>query len=152
VLRALRDAFHRVRAEHPFLLEAVVVLPDHMHAVWTLPAGDANYGKRWSLIKRYVSQASRHLTGQVVNASRDKRRELAFWQRRFWEHQIHDDADYARHVDYLHYNPVKHGLVSRVRDWPYSTFHPFVRFGIYPVDWAGLTIDETGTCFGETAE
>jgi putative transposase len=152
VLRALREAFRLVRAEHPFRLEAIVILPYHLHTVWTLPAGDADYAKRWSLIKRHVSQVSRHFGRDTLNASRRKRRELGFWQRRFWEHQIRDETDYARHVDYVHYNPVKHGLVTCVRDWPYSTFHRFVRLGLYPADWAGGATDETGACFGEAAE
>jgi putative transposase len=148
-LQVLRNALRAVRSRHPFRLDAIVVLPDHLHAIMTLPPGDADYARRWSLIKRQVSQASRDRTTETQSASRRKRRELDFWQRRFWEHAIRDDADYARHVDYLHFNPVKHGLVSRVTDWPYSTFHRFVRLGIYSADWAGAGADEADVDYGE---
>jgi putative transposase len=129
VLAALRSAHRMVRTTRPFRVEAMVVLPDHLHAVWTLPLEDADYAIRWSLIKRHVSQAVRHLLRTSQSASRHQRREIALWQRRFWEHQIRDETDYARHVDYIHYNPVKHGLVSEVAEWTYSTFHRFVRIG-----------------------
>ncbi|MGH8523445.1 MAG: REP-associated tyrosine transposase, partial [Gammaproteobacteria bacterium] len=138
VLTALRSAHRVVRATRPFRVEAMVVLPDHLHAVWSLPSGDADYSTRLSLLKRHVSQTVRHLLLASQSASRHKRRELALWQRRFWEHQIRDAGDYARHVDYVHYNPVKHGLVAEVRDWPYSTFHRYVRLGLYPNDWRVL--------------
>ncbi|MDQ3581795.1 MAG: transposase [Pseudomonadota bacterium] len=120
VLTALRSAHRVVRATRPFRVEAMVVLPDHLHAVWSLPSGDADYSTRLSLLKRHVSQTVRHLLLAGQSASRHKRRELALWQRRFWEHQIRDAGDYARHVD--HYNLVKHGLVAEVRDWPYWSF------------------------------
>jgi len=129
-----------------------VVLPDHLHALWTLPPGDADYAIRWSLIKRQVSQSSRHLIVQPQSASRSKRREIGFWQRRYWEHFIRDDADFERHVDYVHYNPVKHGLVEQVRDWHYSTFHRYVRLGMCPSDWAGGDAVVTGEGYGEFAE
>ncbi len=99
---------------------------------------DADYSTRLSLLERHVSQRVRHLLLASQSASGHKRRELALWQWRFWEHQIGDAGDYARHVDYVHYNPVKHGLVAEVRDWPYSTFHRYVRLGLYPNDWAVL--------------
>ncbi len=136
-ITALRTALHSVREQHPFKIDAMVVMPDHLHAIWTLPPGDANFAIRWSLIKRQVSQAARHLVNQTQSASRVKRREINFWQRRYWEHQIRNDADFDRHVDYAHYNPVKHGHVERVIDWPYSTFQRYVRLGICPAEWAG---------------
>ncbi len=151
-MTALRSAHRAVRVRFPFRIDAMVVLPDHFHAVWTLPPEDADYSTRLSLLKRQVSQAVRHLLSPSQSASRHKRRELALWQRRFWEHQIRDEGDYARHVDYVHYNPVKHGLVAEVRAWPYSTFHRYVRLGVYPQDWAGGTLAETDGRYGEPDE
>ncbi|MGH8334616.1 MAG: REP-associated tyrosine transposase, partial [Pseudomonas sp.] len=101
--------------------------------LWTLPEGDADYALRWNLVKRRVSQQVRHLITTDLTSSRGKRRELGLWQRRFWEHQIRDDLDLARHVDYVHWNPVKHGYVIRVADWPYSSFHRYVTRGLYPL-------------------
>lgn len=136
VLDALRAAIRNVRAERPLRLDGLVLLPDHLHAIWTLPAGDDDYGTRWSIIKRRTSKTAQHLACGRQSDSRLRRRELGFWQRRFWEHLIRDETDYERHMDYLHFNPVKHGLVEKTRDWPYSTFHRYVRLGVYPLDWA----------------
>jgi putative transposase len=113
-IEGLRTAFRLTRQAHPFAIDAIVVLPDHLHVVMTLPAGDAGFP-----------------------VPRRRNGELALWQRRFWEHTIRDDRDFAAHVDYIHYNPVKHGLVARVRDWPHSSFHRYVRRGLCPPDWAG---------------
>jgi putative transposase len=128
VRAALRDAIEHVRKSRPITIDAWVLLPDHLHCIWTLPPGDDNYSTRWSLIKRRVSFAcsAEYKRGEWLTASKAKHRESTFWQRRFWEHQIRDEEDYMRHVDYLHYNPVKHGLCDRVADWRYSTFHRFV--------------------------
>ncbi|MDB5802611.1 MAG: transposase [Rhodocyclales bacterium] len=136
---ALRDAVQRVRDRYPFSVDAWVLLPDHLHCIWTLPPGDADFGQRWSWIKRLVTRvvAAQYERLDWRNASRITRRESTIWQRRFWEHQIRDDADYAAHMDYAHFNPVKHGLVCSVADWPHSTFHRLVREGVYPADWAG---------------
>jgi putative transposase len=114
-------------------------LPDHLHAIWTLPPGDADFGLRWGWIKRLVTRsvAADYERAEWRDATRVARRESTIWQRRFWEHQIRNDADYAAHMDYVHFNPVKHGLVGSVADWPYSTFHRLVRLGDYPPDWAG---------------
>jgi len=152
VLTALRSAHRVVRATRPFRVEAMVVLPDHLHAVGSLPSGDADYSTHLSLLKRHVSQTVRHLLLASQSASRHKRRELALWQRRFWGHQIRDAGDYARHVDHVHYNPVKHGLVAEVRDWPYSRFHRYVRLGLYPNDWAGTAVARTQGGYGELNE
>ena len=152
VLATLRTSFRTVRAQHPFRIDALVVLPDHLHSLWTLPPGDADYAVRWSLIKRQVSQASRHLVDQSQSASRSKRREIGFWQRRYWEHLIRNELDFERHVDYVHYNPVKHGLVEHVRDWPYSSFHRYVRLGMCPIDWAGGETVEITSGYGEFDE
>lgn len=142
---ALRTAIRATQTAHPFKIDAIVVLPDHLHVLMTLPAGDADYSNRWSLIKR-------RFTAAVIQAghpiARHRNGEYALWQRRFWEHTIRDDRDFERHVDYIHFNPVKHGLVARVRDWPYSSFHWYVRCGLLPEDWGGeVNHDQAG--FGE---
>lgn len=149
VREVLRQAVDTIRSRSPFAIDAWVLLPDHLHCIWTLPPTDADYSKRWGKIKRHVSQrcaASMSLCTEPSD-SRRKRRESTFWQRRFWEHLIRDEADYRRHVDYIHWNPVKHGLVQRARDWPYSTFHRHVHAGIYPADW-GIS-DLAGGEYGE---
>ena len=132
---ALHEAIEWVRVQHPIHVDAWVVMPEHMHAVWTLPPGDSNYALRWSSIKRRFSKAL-PATEQRSDV-RVARGERGVWQRRFWEHLIRDDDDYARHIDYIHYNPVKHGWVKRVADWPHSSFQRFVDEGIYPLDWGG---------------
>lgn len=132
---ALRGAFVTVRARHPFRIEAIVILPDHLHCLWQLPPGDADHATRWSLIKAGFSRALP--AGERISASRRGRGERGIWQRRFWEHLIRDERDFARHADYIHYNPVKHGHAPTAAAWPYSSFHAFVAKGIYPPDWAG---------------
>jgi putative transposase len=126
-IELLRAAFRYTQARHPFSVDAIVVLPDHLHAIWTLPSGDADYTLRWRLIKTYFSR------GLVADERRPKSRtaksEHGIWQRRYWEHTLRDEHDYARHADYIHINPVKHGHVKRVVDWPHSSFHRFVRLG-----------------------
>ena len=129
----LRKIVHGVRKELPFTIEAMVVLPDHWHAVWTLPAGDAAYARRIRLIKaRFTRSLVR--TGEKIE--KDRRGEYRLWQKRFWEHTIRDDADFESHLSYIHFNPVKHGHVDQVRDWPYSTFHRYVRSDLLPESWA----------------
>jgi putative transposase len=140
----LRRAYALAIERSPFETIAICVLPDHIHAIWTLPDGDANFSRRWSLIK---SQFSMAIPTASRSASKARRREKGIWQRRFWEHQIRDEADLNRHIDYIHHNPVKHGLVERVVDWPYSSFHRYVRSGVLPEDWAGIEA-QTGR-FGE---
>ncbi len=127
------------------------MLPDHLHCIWTLTPGDAGFSARWAMIKRHVSKAcgSRFHNNNPKNASRIKRKEIDFWQRRFWEHQIRDERDYEKHMDYLHYNPLKHGLVKQVNDWPHSTFHRYVKQGVYGENWGGdYSVTEDGS-FGE---
>ena len=188
VRHALRQAITSVKTKHSFDIDAWVLLPDHLHCIWTLPENDHAYSVRWSMIKRLVTQAIgtqyEHDTdhgahgapyedlrqeGRVrhahhehpqqihpehrvyhrhVSASRMRRREGLIWQRRFWEHRVRDQADLNRCIDYLHWNPVKHGHVSRVAEWPFSTFHRFVRQGAYPEDWGGEGVIEDGA-FGE---
>src|SRR5699024_4316287 len=135
-LAALRDAMRQVRATHPFDIVACVIMPDHLHAVWTLPLDDADYSMRWGRIKRHVGQRIGHLATVPLRESMRRRGESGVWQRRFWEHQIRDDADLRRHVDYIHFNPIKHGYVERLVDWPWSSFHRYVRRGDLPPDWA----------------
>ena len=168
----LRESILTVRQRHPFIIDAFVLLPDHLHCIWTLPPDDADYATRWMLIK---SRFTRHLgnvgLGQmegvglrgaqpdlrvVAGASRnaafvrEDRRQRTVWQPRYWEHRIRDDTDFARHVDYIHWNPVKHGLVARVADWPYSSVHRYLRQGLLPANWAGVGIEDAdGKLFGE---
>ena len=124
VRAALREGIVQVRASLPFGIDGWVLLPDHLHAVWTLPPGDADFSNRWRLIKRHVTHTCRPGGDSL-------------WQPRFWEHLIRDERDLRQHLDYLHGNPLKHGLVSQVRDWPWSSFHRYVHQGVYPPDWGG---------------
>lgn len=121
----LREAVRRTRAERPFAIEAWVVLPDHLHCIWHMPAGDRDFGTRWRLIK---SRFSRDLPKGPTRASHDRRQERGLWQRRFWEHHIRDEADFAAHLRYCWMNPVKHGLVDHPEDWPFSSVHRDARF------------------------
>jgi putative transposase len=132
---ALRAAVSRTRTLYPFSIDAWVVLPEHLHAVWTLPDGDADYSTRWTLIKRGFS--ARCAKGESRSASRIAKGERGIWQRRFWEHTVRDDADFERHIDYVHFNPVKHGLAGNAMDWPFSSFRRAVSRGQYPANWAG---------------
>jgi putative transposase len=143
----LRQVVRLVKAKHPFHIDAMVILPDHLHAVWTLPVGDWDYPTRWMLIKAGFSR--RIPAGERRNKSRMTKGERGIWQRRYWEHAIRDAHDYAAHVDYTHYNPVKHGLVKCVKDWPYSSFHRYVRSCIYPDNWGGDRISLQQEGFGE---
>ena len=129
----LRQAFQRVRQRHPFRMDAVVVLPDHLHCIWTLPSGDTDYSNRWNQLKGSFSRSIERQ--ERISPSRQRRRERGLWQRRFWEHLLRDQTDYNAHVDYIHWNPVKHGWTRRVADWPYSSFHRYVAAGHYPMDW-----------------
>lgn len=131
---ALRVALRLTRRRYPFGIDAMVVLPDHLHIIMTLPNGDSGFSIRWSLIKRRFTHA---LLSTGTRLPRHRNGEAALWQRRFWEHTIRDDRDFERHIDYIHFNPVKHGLVGRVLDWPYSSFHGYVRLGVLPQDWGG---------------
>jgi putative transposase len=136
-IAALRDAFAATNRRAPFDMIAAVVLPDHLHVMWSHPHGDAAFGKRWALIKRRVGQLVEPPADSVSTPSRLRRHERGLWQRRFWEHRIRDEDDLARHVDYIHFNPVKHGLVRCVAEWPHSSFHRFVAKGWLSADWAG---------------
>lgn len=128
----LHSAWKKVNEHYPFQTDAVCLLPDHIHCIWTLPEGDANYSLRWSEIKKSFSKAYlKHFGAITKSASQQKRGEAAVWQRRFWEHTIRDLDDFNRHVDYIHFNPVKHGLVSNPEDWQWSSYHRFLRQGYY---------------------
>ncbi|BAN50754.1 transposase [Metapseudomonas resinovorans] len=131
----LRAGFRYCMKRYPWRIDAIVILPDHLHALWTLPPGDADYALRWRLIKTWFS---RNLPiDEGVTESRSGKGERGIWQRRFWEHRIRDETDFERHADYIHHNPRKHGYVQRVADWPWSSFHRYVKAGILPMDWAG---------------
>ena len=135
---ALREALRTMKRCYPCQLPAAVVLPDHLHLLIQLPAGDADFSARIRLFKRTFV---RLLVEHGVTVHFNGRNEADVWQARFWEHLIRDERDYAAHVDYIHGNPLKHGLVEQVSDWPYSSFHRFVRDGKLPLDWAGGEID-----------
>jgi putative transposase len=137
---ALRQAIRAVRSQHPFSIDALVLLPDHLHCIWTLPDGESDYSTRWSRIKRDVSRECHQAfhDSRLLTPSARKRREVTIWQRRFWEHRIRNDADLERHVDYIHYNPVRHGYAAHASDWPYSTFRQHVERGLYAPDWGGV--------------
>lgn len=146
-IQELRTAFREVQRAHPFTMEAVVILPDHLHCIWTLPTGDDDFSNRWRQIKAAFSRQLPKTERR--SKSRLSKGERGIWQRRFWEHAIRDEADYQRHIDYIHYNPVKHGHVQRVPDWPFSSFHQFVRSGVYPSDWGGLGMQEMNSVRSE---
>jgi putative transposase len=142
----LRNAYVSAQRRLPFQTIAICVLPDHLHAVWSLPPDDSSFPIRWNLIK---SGFSRGLPGRADRTwSKLSKREKGIWQRRYWEHGIRDDADLANHVNYIHFNPVKHGYVTRVCDWPHSSFHRFVAKDLLPPDWGG-DVGEVVGAFGE---
>ena len=143
----LRDIYASVQRRHPFETIAICILPDHIHAIWSLPENDTNFPLRWSLIKAGFSRGLPAATSRTP--SKMAKREKGIWQRRYWEHAIRDDDDLARHIDYIHFNPVKHGLVPRAADWPHSSFHQYVARGDLPADWGGDMRDIPGP-FGET--
>lgn len=139
---ALRQAIREVREERPFEAKAWVLLPDHLHCIWELPEGDFDYSVRWALIKKgFTKRMKNRLKTPLPGRSRIRHREAAIWQRRFWEHQIRDVTDFRIHCDYIHYNPVKHGLTASPKDWKYSTFQRYVEDGLYPADWGGSVTD-----------
>jgi len=134
---SLRRAIQSARARWPFRMNAIVLLPEHLHSIWTLPPGDTDYSRRWGWIKREFTIAWLAEGGSEthVSGSQGEGRRRGVWQRRFWEHDIRDEHDFANHCDYIHYNPVKHGHVQCPRDWPHSTFVRFVEAGDYGPDW-----------------
>lgn len=134
-INLLRESVRQCKTAKPFYIDAWVVLPEHMHTIWTLPEGDEDFSGRWKMIKTLFSKGL--LVDERRSPVRIKRGERGIWQRRYWEHCIRDERDYENHMDYLHFNPVKHGWVTKVSDWPYSSFHRYVKQGVYPSDWVG---------------
>jgi putative transposase len=148
-IEQLRMSVRKVKQSHAFTIDAMVILPDHLHAIWTLPEFDSDYSKRWSRIKANFSRSLP--VNETISLSRSKKCERGIWQRRFWEHLIRDENDFNGHVDYIHINPVKHGYVSQCLDWPYSSFHRYVREGLLQPDWAGKFEDTDLKSWGERA-
>ena len=134
-IQSLRAAVRQTRTRHPFHIDAWVVLADHMHCLWTLPPGDSDFSTRWKEVKALYSRSLPAIEDR--SPTRLRRNERGIWQRRFWDHTIRDDPDYAAHMDYIHFNPVKHGWVSDVAEWPFSSFHRCLALGLYPAGWAG---------------
>ncbi|WP_284451887.1 REP-associated tyrosine transposase [Methylophaga thalassica] len=129
----LKRSFQHVKQAHPFNIDAIVILPEHLHTIWTLPETDYDFSIRWRLIK---STFSRGLPkDEHINKTRHSKNERGIWQRRYWEHLIRDEKDYMNHVDYIHYNPVKHGYVDKAIDWPHSSIHKFIRNGMIDKHW-----------------
>jgi putative transposase len=141
----LRAAFRATKAAAPFTIDAIVILPDHLNAILTLPQDDADYPNRWRRIKAHFTHASIAAGLPLIP---DRKGEYRLWQPRYWEHTIRDGDDFIRHVEYIHINPVKHGLVARVIDWPLFSFHHYVRAGHLPDDWAATAPSDTQG-FGE---
>jgi putative transposase len=142
----LRESMRTVQLNYSYEIDAVVILPDHIHTIWQLPRNDANYSLRWRKIKSCFTQGLLRFGYQL---EKNARGECNIWQKRFWEHTIEDEKDFEAHVNYIHYNPVKHKLVTNVLDWPYSSFHRYVRAGLLPASWGGLVNDDEGCCYGE---
>ena len=143
----LRQAFLRAKQQTgPFHVDALCLLPDHLHCIWTLPEDNCDYATRWKVIKACFSRAYRKQGGLpgTVSASMTQKGELGIWQRRYWEHRIRSRDDLSRHLDTIHFNPVKHGLAPSPGAWPWSTFHQYVREGLYPPDWGSAPTDITG--------
>jgi putative transposase len=149
-LGLLRTALETVRIKRPFTIEAMVVLPAHLHCIWTLPPDDSDYPTRWNGIKKYFTDHCPAAYKPPPSAAQRRKRAQSVWQPRYWEHHIRDADDFARHCDYIHWNPVKHRLVAQPEAWPYSSFHRFVRLGLYPPNWGGIADDGgTGGGYGE---
>ena len=145
-IQILRSAFTAIKAKHPFTIDAIVILPDHLHCLWTLPTGDSDYSKRWRLIKSAFSRQCGAQYKAAVTRSRQKKKEQAVWQRRFWEHEIQNENDFNQHVDYIHYNPVKHGHAESPAEWSYSSFQRYVERNLYELNWGA----EKKITFGRT--
>jgi len=126
----LREAIEDCQKRYPFVVDGWVLLPDHIHCIWHIENADPNFSRRWAIIK---SQFTKVFRGQGDQ-------EPPFWQKRFWEHCIRDDRDYENHLNYIHFNPVKHGYVASPKDWKWTSFHSHVEEGLYPLDW-GASLD-----------
>src|SRR5262249_444350 len=150
--QSLHEAFAEVKKDKPFELFAIVLLPYHLHCIWNLAKGDADFSSRWADVKSTFTKKYLARGGDEapISESRRKKGERGIWQRRFWEHFVRNEDDLKRCVDYLHFNPVKHGLVRRVKDWPWSSFKRFVRLGEYTADWGiGVEIAHLADLFGD---
>lgn len=141
-IELLRAIVARVQAAFPFQIDGWVLLPDHMHAIWQLPEHDCDCSKRWGLIKAGFSRESKLSSCRTIGG------DARVWQPRFWEHLIRDESDWRRQMDYLHFNPVRHGLVGQVRDWPFSSFHRLARQGFYEENWGSVS-NGSDSGFGE---
>jgi putative transposase len=146
-LSALRSATRDCQAAHPFEVVATVLLPDHLHAIWRLPENDSDFAIRWRSIKSAFTHGWLAAGGaeQPRSASRQRHRRRGVWQRKFWEHHIRDDADYAKHLDYIHYNPVKHAHAACPHAWPWSTFNKWVRRSVHEPTWCCACEGRTAT-------
>jgi putative transposase len=149
--QTLRESIKDCQTRWPFEVDAFVLLEDHLHTIWTLPEHDTNYSVRWAYIKKEFSKRYLAAGGeeQERSDSRQLRRERGIWQRRFWEHTLRDEKDFERHVDYIHYNPVRHGVVSCAKDYPYSTFHSYQKRGLYEQNWGCYIIEFSDLTVGE---
>ncbi len=136
-VQLLQKIIENTRSRYPFDQIAFCILPDHLHCIWRLPPGDADFSIRWQTIKACFSIEYKNISGLEgsISESRIRKRERGVWQRRFWEHTIQDDEDLARHINYIHFNPIKHGLVNKLIDWPWSSYHDYVNNGYYDMDW-----------------
>ena len=134
----LGSVIRRAQLKWPVTINAIVLLPEHLHAIWSLPSGDTRYSARWGWIKKEFTKEWLALGGleQPVSTGREQEGRRGVWQRRFWEHTLESEDDFERHFDYIHYNPVKHRHVRCPRDWLWSSFHRWVTAGVYPADWA----------------
>ncbi len=143
-VKLLRQALRSTMERHPIEIDAFVLLPDHLHTIWTLPDDDHDFSTRWRQIKSYFTRHCQTTFERAAATSRKTKQERAFWQRRFWEHTVKDTQDYINHVEYIHYNPVKHGLAAAPKDWEHSSFHRYVQAGVYDANWstgAGIPIN-----------
>jgi putative transposase len=137
-IELLRESIRDVKQRHPFTIDAFVLLPDHIHCIWTLPQDDHDFSTRWRLLKSFFSRHCEHRHHEL-KPSQISKKEQAIWQPRYWEHFIRDERDFISHVEYIHYNPVKHGLVQAPKDWEYSSFHRYVEKGVYGREWGAYT-------------
>ena len=142
----LRTSFSYVHSKKPFEIIAIVILPEHLHCIWQLPENDKEYPARWKSIK---SHFTRQLKKTGIQINKNKHNEHNLWQRRYWEHTIRDENDLTRHIDYIHYNPVKHGWVKSVSDWKYSSFHKYVKKGVLPLNWGNNFENSDTIKYGE---
>lgn len=143
-VETLRDAFRAVRQSRPFEIDAISVMPDHLHCIWTLPPDDADFATRWRLIKTWFTKHCDPALRTAPSPARVAKREQAMWQHRYWEHRLRDETDFIRHVEYIHYNPVKHGYAASALEWPHSSFRRYVEAGVYPPDWGRGGMDLEG--------